>query len=143
MEWIRPQEILPQLGSGSTHVLSEPPEVISHLLRSKDFDVYTIDGDMVTDEASFFEQVAQALRFPSYFGRSWNAFNDCLGDLEDRPATRQAIVWNHVDRLVVHDLQTFVNAVTRFDSYARTFALRPRDPARTVQLEIFLLLANR
>ena len=30
----------------------------------------------------FFNEVSAALQFPLYFGENWNAFNDCINDLE-------------------------------------------------------------
>ncbi len=31
---------------------------------------------------NFFNEVAAALQFPLYFGENWNAFNDCINDME-------------------------------------------------------------
>jgi RNAse (barnase) inhibitor barstar len=34
------------------------------------------------DKNAFLNAVARSLRFPDYFGRNWDAFYDCLTDLE-------------------------------------------------------------
>jgi hypothetical protein len=39
-----------------------------------------IDGRACRTRAAFFEEVARALEFPSYFGRNWDALNDSLRD---------------------------------------------------------------
>ncbi len=44
-----------------------------------------IDGRSSRTRAAFFTEAARALRFPDYFGHNWDAFADCLRDL-DRPA---------------------------------------------------------
>jgi hypothetical protein len=42
-----------------------------------------LDGRLCRTEAGFFDAVAAALEFPAYFGRNWDAFHECLGDLLD------------------------------------------------------------
>jgi hypothetical protein len=32
--------------------------------------------------AAFFDEVSAVLQFPLYFGENWNAFNDCITDLD-------------------------------------------------------------
>lgn len=34
------------------------------------------------DKAAVLSRIAQALEFPAWFGRNWDALADCLGDLE-------------------------------------------------------------
>ena len=36
----------------------------------------------VRDKDAFLNAFAQALQFPEYFGHNWDAFYDCLGDVE-------------------------------------------------------------
>ncbi len=40
-----------------------------------------VDGRACRTRAAFFEEVARALAFPSYFGRNWDALVDCLRDV--------------------------------------------------------------
>ncbi|GAA4363009.1 hypothetical protein GCM10023088_05340 [Actinomadura verrucosospora] len=44
-----------------------------------------VDGHACRTRAAFFREAARALAFPDYFGHNWDAFLDCLRDL-DRPA---------------------------------------------------------
>lgn len=44
-----------------------------------------VDGHACRTRAAFFHEAARALDFPDYFGHNWDAFLDCLRDL-DRPA---------------------------------------------------------
>ncbi|WP_141576831.1 barstar family protein [Actinomadura sp. WMMA1423] len=44
-----------------------------------------VDGHDCRTRAAFFREAARALGFPDYFGHNWDAFLDCLRDL-DGPA---------------------------------------------------------
>lgn len=44
--------------------------------------VARVNGQDMPDEASVFHQFWESLKFPEYFGWNWNAFYDCLRDLQ-------------------------------------------------------------
>jgi hypothetical protein len=41
-----------------------------------------LDGEKITTKTEFLQAAAQALQFPDYFGYNWDAFEDCLTDLD-------------------------------------------------------------
>jgi hypothetical protein len=41
-----------------------------------------IRGQKATTVAALFDEFAAALQFPPYFGENWDAFDECLSDLE-------------------------------------------------------------
>jgi hypothetical protein len=43
--------------------------------------IRVVRGDRCDIVASLFHEWAAALQFPYYFGRNWNAYEECLGDL--------------------------------------------------------------
>jgi RNAse (barnase) inhibitor barstar len=43
--------------------------------------IVRIETDRIVDWASFHAVLAEALRFPAYYGRNGNAFVDCLWDI--------------------------------------------------------------
>ena len=55
-------------------------------------EVRIVAGDACTDSARLFDEWAGALEFPDHFGRSWDAFGDCLGDLEWLDARAAAVL---------------------------------------------------
>ena len=57
-----------------------------------------VDGHACRTRAAFFREAARALEFPAYFGHNWDAFLDCLRDL-DRPA----LIVVHADELLVDE----------------------------------------
>lgn len=42
-----------------------------------------LDARLCRSDQELFDQAADALEFPSYFGRNWDAFDECFGDLLD------------------------------------------------------------
>jgi RNAse (barnase) inhibitor barstar len=45
-----------------------------------------VRGHKATTEPAFFDECAAAWQFPCYFGENWDAFEECLTDLEWLPA---------------------------------------------------------
>lgn len=50
-----------------------------------------INGRRIFDEATFHDQFAVVMGFPSFYGRNWNAWNDCMNDVDD-PSTQMSKV---------------------------------------------------
>lgn len=59
---------------------------------------FTVDGDTITDKKSFLEQSAAAMHFPTYFGRNWDAFEECLFDLSWAPAAGYVLLYDNVEK---------------------------------------------
>ncbi|WP_433479245.1 barstar family protein [Spirillospora sp. CA-142024] len=57
-----------------------------------------VDGHACRTRAAFFREAARALGFPAHFGHNWDAFLDCLRDL-DRPA----LTVPHADELLADE----------------------------------------
>ena len=47
-------------------------------------DVMVVRGERCRDSQSLFREWASSLNFPDYFGRNWNAFDECLTELVER-----------------------------------------------------------
>jgi RNAse (barnase) inhibitor barstar len=52
-----------------------------------------VDGRWMSDRNGVFDQFSAALEFPSWFGRNWDAFADCLKDLSWLPAPGYVVLW--------------------------------------------------
>lgn len=59
-----------------------------------------IRGKRCVTAKSLFQEWAAALQFPSYFGENWDAFEECLTDLDWLPAKAYLIIVTNVDRLL-------------------------------------------
>lgn len=65
-------------------------------IARSDARLFTINGAVITDKASFLHASARALHFPHYFGRNWDAFADCLRDLAWAPAPAYVVLYHDV-----------------------------------------------
>ena len=62
-------------------------ERMAKLFPPRSFFTAYVDGAKIADKAGLMDALASAFRFPSYFGRNWDALLDCLRSLpEEIPA---------------------------------------------------------
>lgn len=61
---------------------AEVPEKALDAAKRSGLRVEKIGLQGARDKNAFLNAVAKALRFPDYFGHNWDAFYDCLTDLE-------------------------------------------------------------
>lgn len=57
-------------------------EYLSKKCETKGFQFFYINGSQVSNKETFLNEVALSLQFPDYFGKNWDALQDCLTDLE-------------------------------------------------------------
>jgi RNAse (barnase) inhibitor barstar len=50
--------------------------------QHKEAVIKVIRGKKSTTVSNFFDEISAALQFPLYFGENWNAFSDCITDLD-------------------------------------------------------------
>ena len=63
------------------------PKQVGDLIERAGWRCAYVDGRPIADKAQFLDAFASALHFPGYFGRNWDAFEECLHDLS----------WQHFD----------------------------------------------
>jgi RNAse (barnase) inhibitor barstar len=105
--WLRDK--LAWAGAGFIHRLPTDRESALEDIRQLGFEVKLLDGTKIESAAEFHEQAAATFGFPDYYGRNWDAFNDCFSNLGI--AARTAIVWIEAQRLAASDLKTFSEAI--------------------------------
>lgn len=59
--------------------------------------VFYLDGKEISTKEAFLSKAAQAMKFPEYFGYNWDAFDECITDLEWCPAQKYALVYDQPD----------------------------------------------
>ena len=139
IEWVDVEKVYPRLRHGLPRLVPERVRLELHeALAAHGFTIYQPDGSRITDTSSFFQEVAQALQFPAYFGHNWDAFIDCLGEFEDRPARRVAIIWRRADHTERENLGLLLEAVHWFLTVARDLGTYRADGAAPTQMELFL-----
>jgi RNAse (barnase) inhibitor barstar len=61
-----------------------------------------IEGDLIKDSNSLFLEMSEKLKFPEYFGKNWNALQDCLRDLEWIPSDYgYIIIWSNASIMMM------------------------------------------
>lgn len=75
------------------------------------------------DRGDLLRGLAEAMRFPDYFGMNWDAVIDCLRDLDDRvPAEGYVLFVHQADGLWRQDLKTMGDLVEVWLLAAEEFA---------------------
>ncbi len=73
-------------------------ETVKRAVEPAGWRVFVLDGNEISDKASFLSEAAQAMAFPKYFGKNWDAFEDLLNDLEWAPAKGYVVLYPHAGR---------------------------------------------
>ncbi len=56
-----------------------------------------LDGRAMTSRHAAHAELARVFRFPDYYGKNWDAFNDCFGEfVADHSGELVAVVWDHI-----------------------------------------------
>ncbi len=62
-----------------------------------------VEGARCATSAELFDEWSAALEFPEQFARDWDAFDECVSDLEWLPGTARAILVSDAERLLEHE----------------------------------------
>lgn len=77
------------------------------------FACFHIDGKSIARKEQFLNRAATAMRFPKSFGNNWDAFEECLLDLES-DADGFLVLYDHIDGLAEAHPDQFETAVEIF-----------------------------
>jgi len=109
-------------------------EGIEKLFPPPSYFVAYVDGAAVPDKAALMDALAAAFRFPSYFGKNWDALLDCLRSLPgELPAKGYVLAVRNSGSFLSSspkDLEDFADVA----SEARTFLLEKYQAPFTVAL---------
>jgi hypothetical protein len=72
---------------------------------------FHLDGRELTTKTQFIETSARALRFPSYFGHNWDAFEESLNDLSWAPAQGYLLVFDSAGHFAEAEPDAFAVAL--------------------------------
>ena len=75
---------------------------LSKLARSKGMTFFHLEGQKIEKKEQFFNHAAVAMKFPSHFGNNWDAFYDCLTDMDGIDAEGYVIYFDHTDAFASH-----------------------------------------
>lgn len=116
-------------------------------LAPSDVDVRIVRGSRCENERDFFREWAAALQFPYYFGHNWDAFNECLNDLEWIRADRLLIALSSVENVLVDDQERWETVLKRLRNASRSPGVPPEhardEPVEGPRLVRFVLQSER
>ncbi|MGA2263605.1 MAG: barstar family protein [Acidobacteriota bacterium] len=83
------------------HICMKPLEAsdVESWAKTRGYEFFHIVGSGVDSEEGFLRAAAEALRFPHYYGANWDAFEECLRDLEWVPAPGYVILVDNLELL--------------------------------------------
>jgi len=84
-----------------------------------------LDGHQVETPAEFHAAVAEALELPDPYGRTMDAFNDCLSDMADE-SKPMVLLWDAWSPLARAQQRTFTTAVEMLRSWSSTMCVLVR-----------------
>jgi hypothetical protein len=142
MTWLNMREEFPGLKGTFIHFLNARVPPLRDALIARGFAVCVLRGSEVSDEVSFFREVREALRFPPYFGGTWDAWNDSLGMFGRSLIGRAAVIWTDADRTFLSAPSVLTNALFDLQSLAASLEIEissGRTNEARAQLAIFCL----
>lgn len=75
--------------------------------------VKVADGSDCKNRSDLFTQLARLLEFPAYFGRNWDALDECITDLEWMPGRGYVLIVKNADRLLSEETQDIYDIFIR------------------------------
>jgi RNAse (barnase) inhibitor barstar len=89
------------------------------------------------DKDTFLSRIAEALEFPDWFGRNWDAFFDCLTDLSWLPSRGHVLVLLNAAKMQEHAPETLETAMLIMRDAASVWS------GRNVTLRVLVDLPGR
>jgi hypothetical protein len=71
-------------------------DVVADAVRGSRLNFARVSLDGIQKKEDLLDRIAQALSFPDWFGRNWDALEDCLTDLSWCPAQGHVFVFDSV-----------------------------------------------
>ena len=92
--------------------LAGPPEEIQRAAQQAGLAVFRIDLSHAKDKKDFLALVANALSFPNWFGKNWDAWNDLLTDLDWLTTkTGYVLIFDNGEHFGIHRKDDFDAAI--------------------------------
>ncbi len=139
-EWIDIPKKIPWVGLGNIHLIDQNAEKkLCGTLSSLGFKTFTIEGNAINSEESFFLEVSKVLNFPDYFGENWDAFHDCFGDFLISEKGPIALIWKEATSTLNSSLKTFLKVTYELLSVIAEAGSFQDNEIEPIQVELFIL----
>jgi RNAse (barnase) inhibitor barstar len=102
--------------SSGVRQLTADPAHMERAAKAAGLFVVRIDLARLASKTGLLGRAARALKFPEWFGKNWDALNDCLTDLSWLHGNGWVIIFENAKDLAERKPQVFQNAVEVFQS---------------------------
>lgn len=75
---------------------------LSKLSKAHHMAFFHLEGKKIEKKEQFLNHAAVAMHFPDHFGNNWDAFEDCITDLEWIDAEGYVIYFDHTEAFAEH-----------------------------------------
>ncbi len=89
-------------------------DYLSQMAKKHNFSLFYIDGASITDKETFFKKFSSAMKFPDYFGENWDAFDECITDMEWCRSIGYIILYDNFQVFATADPKEFHKALNSF-----------------------------
>lgn len=103
----------------STHIAVSD---VKKLTQAAGYRFFHLEGENIEKKEQFLNHAAMALHFPDYFGKNWDAFEECITDMSWAEADGYVIYFDHTDGFHKHHaaeldtlVEIFQDAVDEWD----------------------------
>jgi hypothetical protein len=90
------------------------PSAVRRELAAAGWAAHLLDGRTLAGRLDLFDHCAQTLAFPGWFGRNWDAFLDCLGDLSWLAGAGHVVLWEQYGGLARSEAKAWRQAYQIF-----------------------------
>jgi len=92
-----------------------PVPEVAKLAKSKGMAFFHIEGKNIQKKEQFLNHVSMAMHFPDYFDHNWDAFEECITDLDWVDADGYVIYFDHTDGFANHHESQLETVIELFD----------------------------
>ena len=76
---------------------------------------FHLEGQRIEKKDQFLNHAAVAMKFPDHFGKNWDAFYDCLTDLDWVEGNGFVIYFDHTDAFAEHNESQLETVIELFE----------------------------
>jgi RNAse (barnase) inhibitor barstar len=78
------------------------PADVSKLCKAQGMAFFHLEGKKIEGKDQFLNHASMAMHFPAHFGNNWDAFEDCITDLEWIKSDGYVIYFDHAEAFAEH-----------------------------------------
>jgi len=92
------------------HIVPHNTQDLTSLVESTrplNFAIFCIDGEKINSKESLLGSIARSMRFPSYFGKNWDALEDSINDLSWWKVKGFLLIFEQADSFINSSIDEF------------------------------------